>query len=82
VATTADSVERLLQEDDTRQLVRRALEMIPAEFREVIVLRELEDLSYREIAQVADIPLGTVMSRLSRAREKLRSVLSQSNLGH
>jgi RNA polymerase sigma factor (sigma-70 family) len=77
MATTADSVERLLQEDDTRQLVRRALEMIPAEFREVIVLRELEDLSYREIAQVADIPLGTVMSRLSRARKLMLKALKE-----
>ena len=77
LATTADSVERLLQEDDTRQLVRRALEMIPAEFREVIVLRELEDLSYREIAQVADIPLGTVMSRLSRARKLMLKALKE-----
>jgi RNA polymerase sigma-70 factor (ECF subfamily) len=77
LATTADSVERLLQEDDTRQLVRRALEMIPPEFREVIVLRELEDLSYREIAQVADIPLGTVMSRLSRARKLMLKALKE-----
>jgi len=77
MTTTADSVERLLQEDDTRQLVRRALEMIPAEFREVIVLRELEDLSYREIAQVADIPLGTVMSRLSRARKLMLKALKE-----
>jgi RNA polymerase sigma factor (sigma-70 family) len=75
LATTADSVERLLQEDDTRQLVRRALERLPAEFREVIVLRELEDLSYREIAQIADIPLGTVMSRLSRARKLMLHAL-------
>ncbi len=77
MATTADSVERLLQEDDTRQLVRRALEQIPAEFREVIVLRELEDLSYREIAQIADIPLGTVMSRLSRARKLMLHAVKQ-----
>ncbi len=77
MATTGDSVERLLQEDDTRQLVRRALERIPAEFREVIVLRELEDLSYREIAQIADIPLGTVMSRLSRARKLMLQTLKE-----
>jgi RNA polymerase sigma-70 factor (ECF subfamily) len=57
--------------------VRRALEMIPPEFREVIVLRELEDLSYREIAQVADIPLGTVMSRLSRARKLMLKALKE-----
>ena len=77
MATTADSVERLLQENDTRQLVHRALEKIPAEFREVIVLRELEDLSYREIAQIADIPLGTVMSRLSRARKLMLQALKE-----
>ncbi len=77
MATTADSVEKLLQEDDTRQLVRRALERIPAEFREVIVLRELEDLSYREIAEIADIPLGTVMSRLSRARKLMLQALKE-----
>jgi len=77
IATTGDSVERLLQENDTRQLVRRALEMIPPEFREVIVLRELEDLSYREIAQIADIPLGTVMSRLSRARRLMLKALKE-----
>ena len=70
-ATAGDSVEKLLQAEDTRRLVHGALERIPAEFREVIVLRELEDLSYREIAQVADIPLGTVMSRLARARKLL-----------
>ena len=72
-----ESVERLLQEDDTRQLVRRALNRIPAEFREVIVLREIEDLSYREIAQIADIPLGTVMSRLSRARKLMLHALKE-----
>ena len=71
------SVEQLLQEEDTRQLVRRALERIPAEFREVIVLREFEDLSYREIAQIADIPLGTVMSRLSRARKLMLHALKE-----
>ena len=79
LATAGDSVERLLQEEDTRRLVHQALEQIPAEFREVIVLRELEDLSYREIAQIADIPLGTVMSRLSRARKLLLHALQKLN---
>ncbi len=77
LATAGDSVERLLQQDDTRELVRRGLERLPAEFREVIVLRELEDLSYREIAQIADIPLGTVMSRLSRARKLMLQALKE-----
>jgi RNA polymerase sigma-70 factor (ECF subfamily) len=75
MATAGDSVEKLLQQEDTRRLVHRALESMPAEFREVMVLRELEDLSYREIAQIADIPLGTVMSRLSRARKLMLHAL-------
>ena len=77
IATTGDSVERLLEQEDTRRLVHRALESIAAEFREVIVLRELEDLSYRDIAQIADIPLGTVMSRLSRGRKLLLHALQK-----
>ena len=77
LATSGDCVERLLQQEDTRRLVHRALAAIPAEFREVMVLRELEDMSYREIAQIADIPLGTVMSRLSRARKMLLQVLQK-----
>ena len=60
----------LLRSEDA-QLLRQALEELPTEFREVIVLRELEDLSYRQIAEVAGIPIGTVMSRLARARERL-----------
>jgi RNA polymerase sigma-70 factor (ECF subfamily) len=64
-------VDELLQQKDARRLINNALEQLPAEFREVIVLRELEDLSYKEIAAVADIPLGTVMSRLARARKLL-----------
>ena len=54
------------------ELLKQALERLPTEFREVIVLRELEGLAYREIAAVAEIPLGTVMSRLARARHKLQ----------
>jgi RNA polymerase sigma-70 factor (ECF subfamily) len=53
-----------------------ALNSIPLAYREVIVLRELEDLSYKEIARVADIPVGTVMSRLARGRELLRRILT------
>ena len=64
-------VDALLQQRDARRLVNSALEQLPEEFREVIVLRELEDLSYKEIAAIAGIPLGTVMSRLARARKLL-----------
>ncbi len=56
--------------------VRRSLEELPAEFREVLVLRELEELSYREIADVTGLPVGTVMSRLSRARRRLQAALA------
>jgi RNA polymerase sigma-70 factor (ECF subfamily) len=56
-------------------LVREAIEDLPAEFREVVVLRELEDLSYKQIAQITDVPIGTVMSRLSRARQRLEEAI-------
>jgi RNA polymerase sigma-70 factor (ECF subfamily) len=58
--------------------VRRAIEELPDDFREVIVLRELEGLSYREIAAVVGIPMGTVMSRLARGRERLLVILGSS----
>jgi RNA polymerase sigma-70 factor, ECF subfamily len=55
--------------------VRKALETLPAAFREVLVLREIEGLSYKEISDVTGVPMGTVMSSLSRARQKLRDQL-------
>jgi RNA polymerase sigma-70 factor (ECF subfamily) len=63
-----------------RDQVREAIQQLPDEFREIIVLREYEELSYQEIATLLDCPAGTVMSRLGRARSKLRSLLS-STLG-
>jgi len=65
----------LLQRADT-QMVREALEDLPVEFREVLVLREWEGLSYKQIADVVDIPMGTVMSRLARARKRLQESLA------
>jgi RNA polymerase sigma-70 factor, ECF subfamily len=56
--------------------VREAIRQLSTDFREVILLREYEELSYQEIADVLDCPVGTVMSRLARARSKLRSLLS------
>jgi len=56
--------------------VRQALEELPPQLREVIVLRELEGLSYQQIAAVADVPVGTVMSRLSRGRQQLQRRLA------
>jgi len=58
------------------EMVRKAVEESPPEFREVIILREMEDLSYKEIADIASIPVGTVMSRLARARSRLQELLS------
>lgn len=69
-----DPEERLLQQH-TIALVRASLEQLPVDFREVIVLREIEGLSYKEIAEVAGVPVGTVMSRLARARERLQTIL-------
>jgi RNA polymerase sigma-70 factor (ECF subfamily) len=70
------SPEQLCLRHADQQLLRQALEVLPVEFREVIVLRELEGLSYKEMATVAGIPLGTVMSRLARARQQLQEYLA------
>ena len=67
--------EAALLRDAARQSLSRAIDQLPPEFREVIVLRELEGLSYREIGEVVGVPTGTVMSRLSRARERLQQAL-------
>jgi RNA polymerase sigma-70 factor (ECF subfamily) len=60
-------------------LLNQALEQLPVEFREVLVLRELEDLSYKEISIIASIPIGTVMSRLARGRGLLLKYLERMN---
>ena len=64
----------LIRRADARAL-RVAMEELPTEFREIVVLRDLEGLSYKEIAEVADLPIGTVMSRLARARSRLKQTL-------
>jgi len=56
--------------------VQRAIEELPVDFREVIVLREIEGMSYKEIAAAIRAPIGTVMSRLARGRERLLAVLA------
>ncbi|HEV2491711.1 MAG TPA: sigma-70 family RNA polymerase sigma factor [Terriglobia bacterium] len=76
-STSADSTpEAALLADADRETLMRALEELPVEFREALILRELEGLSYKEIAEVAGIPLGTVMSRLARARKLLERSLT------
>src|SRR6185437_11577863 len=66
--------EALLLESIDSQTLSRLMEQLPAEYREVLLLREIEDLAYKEIALVTGVPLGTVMSRLSRARLSLRKL--------
>jgi RNA polymerase sigma-70 factor (ECF subfamily) len=66
----------LLEQIEDAELVREAMGHLPAEFREILVLRHLEGLSYKEIADIAQIPPGTVMSRLARARGKLKECLA------
>jgi RNA polymerase sigma-70 factor, ECF subfamily len=67
--------ETLLLQTDDAMLIARALSRLPDHFHQLLVLRELEGLSYKELSDVIGIPMGTVMSRLSRAREALRRAL-------
>ena len=71
-----DNPELQLMHDADAQMVREGLAELPLEFREVMVMRELEELSYKEIATIADLPIGTVMSRLARGRKRLHSLLA------
>jgi RNA polymerase sigma-70 factor (ECF subfamily) len=75
VATWSDPEATLIKNLDSR-LIHQAMEELSFEYREILILRELEELSYKEIALIVDIPLGTVMSRLSRGRKELYMRLS------
>jgi RNA polymerase sigma-70 factor, ECF subfamily len=72
------SPEALAAQADEKQQLMLALEALPPRSREVLVLRELEECSYKEIAEITGIPMGTVMSTLSRARSRLQQILSGS----
>jgi len=67
----SETPEMLAARNLDRRMLNEAIAALPIQFREVLILRELEDLSYREIARIAGVPIGTVMSRLSRARRLL-----------
>jgi RNA polymerase sigma-70 factor (ECF subfamily) len=67
------SPEKMIVQQQDSATIKQLVEELPGPFREVIVLREMNDLSYKEIAEVAGVPIGTVMSRLARARAMLRS---------
>ena len=66
----------ILEHSEDAELIREAMDELPAEFREILTLRHQEGLSYKEIADIAQIPPGTVMSRLARARAKLKEYLA------
>ena len=70
--------ERALLQNADRDLLKAALDDLAVEFREAIVLREMEGLSYKEIADIAGVPIGTVMSRLARARKRLQIYLTRT----
>ena len=76
----APNPEETLSRNDDCILIRRALQDLPPTHREVLILRELEGMSYKEISEIMDLLAGTVMSRLSRARDGFRQSLA--NLGH
>ena len=70
--------ENVLLRNADRELLKSALEDLPGEFREAIILREMEGLSYKEIADIAAVPIGTIMSRLARARKRLQIYLTNA----
>ena len=71
--------ESILIEQANREMVQQALADLPVPFREILLLCEVEEMSYQEIAETLAIPIGTVMSRLSRARKALRELLRKKN---
>jgi RNA polymerase sigma-70 factor (ECF subfamily) len=78
---TGPNPETKVMDGALRELLSRAVDDLPVEFREVVVLRDVQDLSYKEIARILGIPLGTVMSRLARARRRLQSALPVEDFG-
>jgi len=79
VAETRPDVQLIAALDSAR--VTQAIARLPEAFREVIVLREIEELSYQDISTIAGVPIGTVMSRLARGRERLKILLSSDKEG-
>ena len=76
-----DDPETAAVRGELRQQLASAVDALPLPFREVIVLREIQDLSYQEIATVTGVPIGTVMSRLARARRRLQRALEAEGMG-
>jgi RNA polymerase sigma-70 factor (ECF subfamily) len=80
-ASTGPTPESLIIEQSDRAMLQEALAEMPVHFREILLLCEVEEMSYQEIAQTLSIPAGTVMSRLSRARKALRVLVQQKLAG-
>jgi RNA polymerase sigma-70 factor, ECF subfamily len=80
-AKDASTPESLMMEQANREIVQQALAELPMHFREILLLCEVEEMSYQEISDTLAIPAGTVMSRLSRARKALRGVLREKLQG-
>jgi RNA polymerase sigma-70 factor (ECF subfamily) len=76
-----DSPEAMLVRSENLLQVHKALRSLRLEYREVVMLRELEELSYKEISSIVGIPIGTVMSRLARGRQQLAALLAPTNQG-
>ena len=76
---TFNNAESLLIERTDLQTVRCAIEQLPVVFREAILLCDVEEMSYREMAETLSIPIGTVMSRLARARKAVRETLGKAS---
>ena len=79
VAVSRETPESILLEQAGQQLVQAALEQVPVIYREVLLLCDVEEMSYQEIAETLGVPLGTVMSRLYRARKALRVALQEQD---
>ena len=77
VAVTWETPESLALASATREALQSALQRLPVEYREVVLLCDVEEMKYKEIAEVLGIPIGTVMSRVARARKSLRRLLTE-----
>lgn len=78
---TEETPESIVRRNEEVHMVRTMIENLPEPFRETIILRELEEMSYKEIAVLTQVPIGTVMSRLARAREMLSKLLLPRKMG-
>jgi RNA polymerase sigma-70 factor (ECF subfamily) len=81
-AVESETPETILIERSNRQLVQRAIDELPAHYREALLLCEVEEMSYQEIAEILSIPIGTVMSRLARARRAIRESFRSGPVAH